>query len=67
MVVMYCVALGMGLLSSYFARTTGKVLKYPYKEWGHLHTVQDGQGGPTAWACDAKYEIVDAQFGGIGV
>ena len=33
MVVMYYVALGLGLISQYFARTTGKVLKYPYEEW----------------------------------
>ena len=65
--VMYYVALGLGLISQYFARTTGKVLKYPYEEWGHLHAVQDGQEGPTAIACGVKYGIVDTPFGRIGI
>ena len=67
MVVMYYVALGLGLISHYFARTTGKVLKYPYEEWGHLHAVQDGQESPTALACGVKYGIVDTPFGRIGI
>ena len=67
MVVMYYVALGLGLISHYFARTTGKVLKYPYEEWGHLHAVQDRQEGPTAMACGVKYGIVDTPFGRIGI
>ena len=60
-------ALGLGLISQYFARTTGKVLKYPYEEWGNLHAVQDGQEGPTAIACGAKYGIIDTPSGRIGI
>ena len=67
MVVMYYVALGLGLISQYFARTTGKVLKYPYEEWGDLHAVQDGQEGPTAIAYGAKYGIIDTPSGRIGI
>ena len=67
MVVMYYVALGLGLISQYFARTTGKVLKYPYEEWGHLHAAQDGQESPAALACGVKYGIVDTPFGRIGI
>ena len=67
MVVMYYVALGLGLISQYFARTTGKVLKYPYEEWGDPHAVQDGQEGPTAMACGVKYRIIDTPSGRIGI
>ena len=67
MVVMYYVALGLGLISQYFARTTGKVLKYPYEEWDDLHAVQDGQEGPTAMACGVKSGINDTPSGRIGI
>ena len=67
MVVMWYVALGLGLISQCFARTTGKVLKYPYEEWDDLHAVQDGQEGPTAMACGVKSGINDTPSGRIGI
>ena len=67
MVVMYYVALGLGLISQYFARTTGKVLKYSHEEWGNLHAAQDGQEGPTAMACGAKNGILDTPSGRTGI
>ena len=67
MVVMYYVALGLGLISQCFARTTGKVLKYPYEEWDDLHAVQDGQEGPTAMACGVKSGIIDTPSGRTGI